>query len=288
MKKGSLAAVLLIGVVFNGYSDMPVIDFTNIIAAIENGYTLYEQVQTMYTQLETSYRNLETTIKGFQAFDFNNLDPKDPLGTWRNIMTYGNRQMNLVNNIERIINTKDMKIGNNSFSLADIYSDPSNIVSLATGGVDFVLVDPFERELSVEEKARFHARYGMSYGNYMRYNAIGEAIDKKAQEIKAYAKNAKEETEKDTAFLDSMGEQITAAGESQVKQGAITNALLQFVGQQLMNLDSVMSNLAEITADIGEVNRSIRKKQESAATSHNLNVSNSVIKAIEVIPPHYK
>jgi hypothetical protein len=288
MKRGLLAAVVLSVAVLDGYADMPVIDFTNIIASIENGFTLYEQVQQMYNQLETSYRNLEQTIKGFEAFDFNNLDPKDPLGTWRNIMTYGNRQMNLVNNIERIMNTKNMKIGNQSFSLSDIYSNPSNVVTIASKGVDFVVVDPFERELTDQEKARFHQRYGMSYGNYMRYAAIGNAIDEKAQEIMAFAAANNESLQDDAEKLDGMGEQIKAAEGSQVKQGAVTNALLQFVGEQLIHIKTTMGNLAAVTATIGEFNKTVQEKMEKIGTSQELNISENIINAIKVIPPHYK
>jgi len=222
----------------------PIIDITKLIRAIENGLTMYEQLSDFYQIIKTNIERIEEQIKNFEAFDLRQLSLKDPLGSWRKIMTYGNRMMTYEENIESILNRKDIKIGNSSYSLSDLYM--TNPVDIAGGAVDFVIIDPFERQLTLEEKAVFHQKYGMSYGHYIRYHKIGEALSKKAAEISGYNNKLQEELETDREAIQSILEE--EGDGSWVREQQKTNALLMAKNQEIKTKTKLTADIAELYA----------------------------------------
>jgi len=201
----------------------PVIDITAIIAFLENLEEMYKQYEATVAHLENSYKQLEQTMKNFEKPDFSQLDAKDPLGSWRNIMSYGNRQMNYIRDIENTMNNKGMKIGKYSYSIAD-FLDVKNIGNAASGALEFVVFDPFV-ERSPEEKAAFHSKYGMSPSNYMRYHHMGSAVQEKTAKIKSvieYDILNKETEETMTEKIAKMAE----GNESLLTQAEVDRALL--------------------------------------------------------------
>lgn len=227
------------------YADMPVIDITNVLQAIEDGYTMYQQLQAMYNQIQNSYAQLQQQIQNYKGLKMDDLNAADPLGSWRSLMTYADRMMTYEENIESIMNSKNMQWGKNSFSLSDIYSK-------APFGEDGYLNDswddPFERELTTEEKAVFHSKYGISYGHYMRYNMIGEQIGKKAGEAKAYFDNQMEQMNTDRKMLDTIAK-TTPETESivaeQQKNNAITTMMAQDTKTIAYNLSIIGKQLSD-------------------------------------------
>lgn len=226
-------------------ADAPVIDITNLLKAIENGYTMYEQLNAMYNQVQTAYAQLQQQIKNYENLELGELDARDPLGSWRSLMTYADRLMTYEENIESILRTKNMKWGKNSFSLEDVYSRPPlGEKGYLTDSWD----DPFERELTLEEKARFHSKYGISYGHYVRYNVIGEAITKKAGEIKAYFSYQQESLNEDRAKLDA----ITSTEpeiDSIVAQQQRSNAIMTIVAQDTKTTANNLAAIGQLLAD---------------------------------------
>jgi conjugal transfer/entry exclusion protein len=239
MVLGFMASV---GLSAQGY---PVIDMTNLVTAIENGYTMVQQLQTMYSNLKTSYDQLQQQIKNFESFDFNSLNAQDPLGSWRSINTYANRMMTYEQNIESIINRKDIKIGNGSYSLGDIFTTPpgNTMQSMAMDGVSFTMIDPFERKLTTEEKAAFHQKYGMSYGNYMRINHMGEMLKKKSAEVVGYSDSLQKNLAEDREKLDSISGDLFGS-ESAVQQQQINNALLAIMAQDIKTQANLLGKIA--------------------------------------------
>jgi len=224
----------------------PVIDITNIMTAIESGATLTQQLQTMYDNLKISYDQLQQQIKSFEAFDFNSLDAKDPLGSWKSINTYADRMMTYEQNIESIINRKDIKIGNGSYSLGDIFTTPptETIQNMAMDGLSFTVIDPFEKKLSPQEKAAFHQKYGMSYGNYMRINQMGEMMKKKSAEVVGYSDSLQKNLAEDREKLDSISGDLFES-ESTVQQQQINNAMLAIMAQDMKTQANLLGKIAE-------------------------------------------
>jgi len=228
----------------------PVIDATNLIHAIENGMEMYKQLNNIYQTIKTNVERLKEQIKNFESFDLRQLSLKDPLGSWGKIMTYGNRMMTYEENIEAILNRKDIKIGGSSYSLADLYmvNPVTNVTDMANSAIDYAITDPFEKQLTPEEKAVFHQKYGMSYGHYMRYRKIGEALSKKAAEVTAYNGKLEEELAEDREAIQSMLEDNNSDGSWVYEQQKI-NVLLSAKNQELKTKTKLIADIADMYAN---------------------------------------
>jgi conjugal transfer/entry exclusion protein len=286
MKRRFFAVVLVIagtsGVFGQGF---PVIDMTNILASIENGYTLVQQLEAMYNNIQNAYNQLQQQIKSFESFDTNQLDAKDPLGSWRSIMTYADRMMTYEENIERIMNNKNLKIGNEAYSLTDLFtSAPFDAAyGMAQDGIGFVVVDPFERKLTAQEKAAFHQKYGMSYGHYMRYNSIGEALQKKGAESVAYMREMQENINEDRERLDTIvAEDVDA--DSIIKQQQRTNAILAVQAQDAKTQGNILAKIGEMMGAAAAQNQEERKARREERNSNDLDLAEGLVNMINAMP----
>jgi hypothetical protein len=242
----------------------PIIDITNLIRAVENGMNMYEQLTGLYQTIKTNIERIEEQIKAFESFDIRQLSLEDPLGSWRRIMTYGNRMMTYEENIETILNRKDIKIGSASYSLADLYTtNPvTNITDMANNAVNYAIIDPFARQLTTEEKAVFHQKYGMSYGHYIRYHTIGKALSKKAAEVTAYNEKLEEELSDDRKAIQSI---LDEQGDgSWVQEQQKINSLLMVKNQELKTKTKLIADVAHIYA-----NNAAKAKIEAEAPQMN-------------------
>jgi len=246
----------------------PIIDITNLIHAIENGMHMYEQLNSIYQTIKTNIEQLEQQRRAFEAFDIRQLSMNNPLGSWRKIMTYGNRMMTYEENIESILNRKDLKIGSASYSLMDLFAaNPvTNLTDMANSAIDYAIIDPFEKKLTPEEKAFFHQKYGMSYGHYMRYHRIGEALAKKAAEVTAYNEKLEEELASDREAIRSMSED-NGSGESWVQEQQKINVLLTAKNQELKTKTKLIADIADMYA-----NNAVKAKMDGEAREKNNDV----------------
>jgi hypothetical protein len=267
----------------------PIIDITNFLKAIENGYTMAEQLQALYNTIKNSYDQLQQQIKSFESFDFSQLDAKDPLGSWRSIMTYADRMMTYEENIESILSNKNMKIGNASYSLGDLLT--SNPVDTVTGMADeavgFVAIDPFEKKLTPEEKAAFHAKYGMSYGHYMRYNTVGEALQKKAAEIQAYNGALEADIITDRERLDTIVAMDTDT-ESTVKNAQKINSIMAVRSQDLKTKTKIMASIAELYGENLVQSQERRKARQEERNVNNYDMADGLVRMLESDSGKYK
>jgi len=280
MKRKIIAITLAVfasGGVFAGY---PVIDISNVIASIENGYTLVQQLQAMYENIKNGVEQINETRKNFEAFDVRQLSLKDPLGSWRKIMTYGNRMMTYEENIEAVINNKNLKIGNSSYSLADLFTSPSTVPEMWGDALNFTAVDPFSKKLSPEEQAVFHSKYGMSYGHYLRIHALGVKIGEKAAELTGYSGKLEENLKDDREALSKMNDE-TSDGNSIVEQAQVTNAQLAAQCQELKSQTSLLSKLGEEIAAETARNQLQRQALEDARNNSDADVADGYIKMLE-------
>jgi len=280
MKRKILAVVLVVlagGSLFAGY---PVIDINNIIASIENGYTLVQQVQAMYENIRNGIEQLNETRKNFESFDMKQLSAKDPLGSWRKIMTYGNRMLTYEENMEAVINSKNLKIGNSSYSLADLFISPLTIPDMAGNAVSFTAIDPFSKKLSPEEQAIFHSKYGMSYGHYLRIHTLGVKIGEKAAELTGYSGKLEENLKDDREALAKMIDEVSD-GNSIVEQAQVTNAQLAAQCQELKSQTSLLSKLGEEIASEAARNQLQKQAMEDAKNNNNADVADGYLKMLE-------
>jgi len=280
----ALGTMVNMGVFAQG---QPVMDITNIIASIQNGYTMVQQLQSMYENIQTSYKQLQEQIKSFESFDFKSLDIKDPLGSWRSINTYADRMMTYEENIEAILTRKDIKIGNGSYSLTDIFTTPPDktIQNMAADGVTFV-VDPLEAKLSDHEKAVFHQKYGMSYGHYMRFNTLGGMLKDKAAEVVGYTKNLQENLSEDRERLDHITKDVFES-ESMIQQQQMNNAMISIMAQDTKTQAELLAKIAQQLA-VMETQAQIEKQARLDEKNMNdLNLSDGFLQMLDDIPSSY-
>jgi len=224
----------------------PVIDVTNLATAIENGYTMAQQLQTMYNNLKTSYEQLQQQIKSYETFDFNSMIAKDSLGSWKSINTYADRMMTYEQNIESIINRKDIKIGNSLYSLNDIFAaSPVDVMqNMAIDKMNSMVFDPFENKLTPEERAAFRQKFGMGYGSYMRIKQVGDMLQKKAAEVVGYSDSLQKNLTEDRKKLDSISGDLFESA-SLVQQQQINNAVLTVMAQDMKTQAKLLGNIAQ-------------------------------------------
>jgi len=129
-----------------------------------------------------------------------------------------------------------------------LYFKSSLKVRVYDGTVNFVVVYPFEKQLTTEEKAIFHQRYGMSFGNYMRYNLIGQQIKDKAAEVVSYSNVLKKNTEEDAKQLDKILED-TKDSESIEQQQQANNVLVHAMVQEAKENNKKLSALVDIMSN---------------------------------------
>jgi hypothetical protein len=192
-------------------------------------------------------------------------------------------------NIESILSNKNLKIGNASYSLGDLLtSNPVNTVAgMTEEAVGFVAIDPFERKLTPQEKAAFHSKYGMSYGHYMRYNAIGEAMQKKAAEVQAYNGALEAEIITDRQRLD----EITATdadSQSTVQQAQRINSILAVRSQDLKTRTKILMSLAEIYGEERISNQESRKARQEERNANDYDLAEGLINMLGNDRSEYK
>jgi len=241
-----LAAVFTIMANMDLSAEYPVIDVTNLATAVQNGYTMAQQLQTMYNNLKTSYEQLQQQIKSYEAFDFNNLNAKDPLGSWKSINTYASRMMTYEQNIGSIINRKDIKIGNGSYSLTDIFatSPMDAMQNMAIDKMSSLAFDPFENKLTPEEREAFHRKFGMGFGSYMRIKQVGDMLQKKAAEVVGYSDSLQKNLKEDREKLDSISGDLFESA-SLVQQQQVNNAVLTVMAQDMKTQANLLGNIAQ-------------------------------------------
>jgi conjugal transfer/entry exclusion protein len=287
MKYKAMVLFIVLGVMVNrgvsaqGY---PVIDITAIVAAIENGYTMVQQLQTMYETLKTSYDQLQNQIKNYESLDFSALNAKDPLNSWKSLTTYADRIMTYELNIESIINKKDIKVGNGSYSLSDIFRPSAQTVeSLMAEGMNYI-IDPLESRLSLAEKALFQQKYGMSFGYFTRISHMREMLKKKAAEVMGYSGYLQQNLAEDRERLTAITKDLFDSG-STIQQQQINNAVLSIMAQDIKTQANI---LGDIAAQFAAVSAQLQMEKQAIQDELNINslgIADGFMKMLEEMPP---
>jgi hypothetical protein len=284
--KRKILLVMILGVVFTtgitaqGY---PVIDITSIFTAIQNGSTMVSQLQALYTQIKTSYEQLQQQIKNFESFDLRTLDAKDALGAWRSITTYAERMKTYEQNIGTLINKKDLKIGNISYSLNDIFTTPGTAVKdMAMKGARIVY-DLLEANLSPQEKEEFQRLYGVGYGHYVRINQLGEMLKKKSAEVVAYSGSLQENLAEDRERLSTITKDLLIS-ESTIQLQQMQNAMMAIMAQDIKTQANMLGNIAQQLAMLLSQAQIEKQALEEEINTNAMNLSEGFMKMLDEMP----
>lgn len=187
-------------------------------------------------------------VKEMQDFDWSSIDPKSLdsfLGTVDNFMS-------LQDDLDSIINSKNMKIGDLTFSLSDVYS------------TDFVLnlmneaerkLDP--RNISESEQKAFIARHGMTVDHYMKFINLEKEIATTSQKVIVTMEKT-EEASKALAEVVSKTP-VETGGEKEALDAMNMNQKAQT--QEIIIQTQVLVDLARSVQNIGQLYLEKVKKQ---------------------------
>ena len=229
----------------------PVIDISNLIQAMKSGSEMVDNLNKMYNTLEMNIKKVEETKRNMEnglsqiksLSEFNVLDPAASL---KKMVMYGARMGNYAQEVEAMIIKKDLKIGIRSYSIADLFTKP--IGDVYNEVADYFYVDPFEVELTEAQKRQFMLRYGMSYGNYMRLNAIGAELQKKAIEIEGFSEILAKELKDDFEMVNQIIMNATGEAAGELAQHQQANALLMLINKHNQTLSKLTMEYAELFA----------------------------------------
>lgn len=244
MKKFKTVILILMLLSAKSFSQgvMFVEDITAIAAAIENGLTMYNNLMTSIEQFQKTCEQVDNLRKQMQSFDLSNYDWKK----WDTFLHAANDFMNMQDDLENLISTKNMKIGSVNFSLRDLYK-----TDLWLGLLDETEKKLDPRNISEEDQKRFISRHGMTVEHYNKFINLEKEIATKSQEIVVVTEKSQEatkkiaeqlndisvETESDKQAADTQNQFLKAQTDLAVIEATKTNLLLQSVqniGQHIL------------------------------------------------------
>jgi hypothetical protein len=282
MKHKKTVLALILGVMANmGLMAQAalVMDVSAIIAAIDNGLTMTETLQTMYASVKTSYEQLQQQIKSYESFDFSQIDVKGAVGSWNSLNTYSDRMKTYEQNIEGIINRKDIKIGNGSYSLGDIFATPNKTMqSMAADGLDYVF-DPLESKLTPQERALFHQKYGMSFGKFTRIGELGEKLKNKSAEIVGYSTSLQKNLGEDREALENITKELYGS-ESIIQQQQINNAVMSIMAQDMKTQAKLLGDIAQQLAASFSQAQMMKEAMQEEINIDDLEISEGFMKML--------
>ena len=177
MKKKIVSVILgLFFIVQASFSQAAVIDVSAIAAAIENGITMYKQLENAYNQYKNMIEQLKMISKDMLLFDPRQYDWNE----WDSILKLTDHYMSQIDNIDNIINRKSMYIGGLRFSMKDLYTTDFYSKLDSTIGKE---LDP--SLITETEKAQFYKKHGLSVRHYNKLKALSNELHDNAVETAA-------------------------------------------------------------------------------------------------------
>jgi hypothetical protein len=286
MRKKTIILAMVLGVTTNMgiFAQAMVMDVSAIAAAIQNGFTMTETLQTMYASIQTSYEQLQQHIKNYKSFDFNQIDVKGAAGAWNSLNTYSDRIKAYEQNIESIINKKDIKIGNGSYSLGDIFVSPNKTMqSMVADGLGYVL-DPLEAKLTPQERALFHQKYGMSFGKFTRIGELGEKLKNKSAEVVGYSTSLQKNLGEDREALNNITKELYGS-ESIIQQQQINNAVMSTMAQDVKTQAKLLGDIAQQLATSFSQAQMMKEAMQEEININDLEISEGLLKMLGEMAP---
>ncbi len=149
-------------------------DITAIATAIENGLTMYKNLQTSIEQFQKTCEEIDKIKEQMVSFDLSEYDWSE----WDTFLHAADDFMSLQDDLQSAINAKNMKIGDVNFSLRDLYTTDLwiNLMDESEKKLD-------PRNISEEDQRRFISRHGMTVDHYLKFTNLEEQIATKSQEV---------------------------------------------------------------------------------------------------------
>lgn len=225
LRKLVFSLVFIFSVLGYSHSQMATIDVSAIAVAIENGFTMYQQLQNAYNQYQTLIQQLEAQKKQLMSISKDDYDWKQ----WDASLHMIDDYMTKMDNIEALYNQKSMKIGNTYFSISDLYD--RNVYEKIYEDVTKTL-NP--NNVTLSQKAAFYGRHGLSYDHYMTLHKVCGQLGEVSKDVLAYSQLNKEKNKEeqkvaaDTAkTAGELGSAMAVSQQSLKTEALILDATLQ-------------------------------------------------------------
>lgn len=276
---GKCKGITFFFIVIFGFSPLTaqtlVLDVENIVATIENGYKMVEQFNVMIETLQTSYQTAENSLKAMKELRMDELDLSDPLGSYKSIMTYGDRLMYYRNTITDQITQPNYQYMGVKFSIEDMFSrDPEK--AFMNNDLVRQIADEFfwdiTHEMTDAQKAQFNAKYGMSPAHYYQWQAIKKTGMEATKDVMGLVKNIIANIGEDTKRLNT----IASYDTENSSYGELQKSNIQLTG-----IASFINELTQLTAF--QIEQNVLKEQEARIKAEDEETKNKAM--IDSLPP---
>lgn len=246
---------------FKIFSQAFVIDLQAIAAAIQNGVTMAQNLEATYNQLRGTYEQIQQTAEQMKSMDMSKLSKKALQG----LTGSSDLLEDYLNNLENIYDEKNMKIGNISFSLNDLYNtDVYSRISKDFG----IEMGKSLGSMTAQQLKDFADKYGIDYEQYLRMAALAEETGKKAKEIKAMKGYSKNVTDSLRKLSDDLASTVADSSEVATLQKSLLAA--NATVDALVTVSDTVSNISDLLASqAAQANEQQQKEIQSSIDTEN-------------------
>jgi hypothetical protein len=267
-----------------------VLDQANLLQSIDTLYATYDHITQTIEQVKNTYEQLQRQIAMVQNMDFNNIaesfknmDPSSlegilaMRGQIKDVYTYVNRNMNLINAVEDTLTKKTINFGGKNYTFGGLFgfgnsSPGTTIFDLPMNVLDYVeetadqVTAGYEGRLSYRQKEVLMSRYGLSPRNYAKLRLVEEVTANLIDQLLMSGTNEHtqallEEAHANQVAIDDLSQ---AAGESMVAQQQATVQALLNIATAETRLEIGINNLSSYiaTQDLLEAQRAELEAQQ--------------------------
>lgn len=171
IKKRLYSIIILLILVFSPmHAQMVTIDVAAIATAIENGYTMYQNLQTAIKNMQMYAQQLQYLYDNAKALNIEEIAGVD-YASFLNSMGLSDEYSQKIRDVQSIIKNKSMTISGVNFSIEDLYTTDV-YKKLGRVGLNEM------KNMTEEEKIEFQNEMGITAEQAIKMNAVTSELNK--------------------------------------------------------------------------------------------------------------
>lgn len=171
IKKRLYSIIILLILVFSPmHAQMATIDVAAIATAIENGYTMYQNLQTAIKNMQMYAQQLQYLYDNAKALNIEEIAGVD-YASFLNSMGLSDEYSQKIRDVQSIIKNKSMTISGVNFSIEDLYTTDV-YKKLGRVGLNEM------KNMTEEEKIEFQNEMGITAEQAIKMNAVTSELNK--------------------------------------------------------------------------------------------------------------
>lgn len=170
-KKRLYSIIILLILVFSPmHAQMATIDVAAIATAIENGYTMYQNLQTAIKNMQMYAQQLQYLYDNAKSLNIEEIAGVD-YASFLNSMGLSDEYSQKIRDVQSIIKNKSMTISGVNFSIEDLYTTDV-YKKLGRVGLNEM------KNMTEEEKIEFQNEMGITAEQAIKMNAVTSELNK--------------------------------------------------------------------------------------------------------------